>query len=43
MDNVAIKEGVRQLFYDYDEDDTRTFTAIEKFAETQGNEPIVKP
>ncbi len=36
MDNVAIREGVRQLFHDFDEDDGRIFTAIEQLAETQG-------
>ena len=36
MDNVAMQEGIRQLFYDYNEDDERIYVAIENLAETQG-------
>ena len=36
MDNVAMQEGIRKLFYQCDEDDVRIYTAIEALAETQG-------
>ncbi len=36
MDNIAMQEGIRKLFYQCDEDDEKIYTAIEALAEKQG-------
>jgi diguanylate cyclase (GGDEF)-like protein len=36
MHNIAMQEGIRNLFYQCDEDDERIYSAIEALAETQG-------
>jgi len=38
MNQIAMQEGIRQLFYECDEDDQRIYAAIEALAQSQGEQ-----